>query len=323
MIQLFNRMAHRARYAMLASLACCAGLVQAQTYLPDIVPDPAEITCEEAIPFCNSVGVYWPGDHDAFCMYYTFDLPVAADIELLIEGALIEKIQIYHVTDPDDPCGSLDLDTEVDLLQCFLLDQHLAAGTYYIRLSIRAGTHPGSDITVLKGLGCGDLECHGCLPDFSPLPGKSYVVNAWVKVDGAPLGTINYEGPDVKVEAPTGNVRGTFIPVIERPVIDGWQLIEGTFDMPLAPAEDFKVSLECNDCTAYFDDVRIFPMDGSMKCYVYDPENLRFVAELDERHFATRYEYDNEGKLVRVKKETERGVMTIQETHQHAAAATP
>jgi YD repeat-containing protein len=52
---------------------------------------------------------------------------------------------------------------------------------------------------------------------------------------------------------------------------------------------------------------------------VYDPVNLRFTAELDERHFATFYEYDNEGRLVRVKKETERGVMTIQETRQNAA----
>jgi YD repeat-containing protein len=68
------------------------------------------------------------------------------------------------------------------------------------------------------------------------------------------------------------------------------------------------------DDEIYFDDVRMFPYDGSMKCYVYDPENLRFVAELDERHFATFYEYDEEGRLTRIKKETERGIMTIQES---------
>jgi hypothetical protein len=37
------------------------------------------------------------------------------------------------------------------------------------------------------------------------------------------------------------------------------------------------------------------------------------MAELDERNYATFYEYDEEGKLIRVKKETEKGVMTIQE----------
>jgi hypothetical protein len=37
------------------------------------------------------------------------------------------------------------------------------------------------------------------------------------------------------------------------------------------------------------------------------------VAELDERNYATLYEYDEEGKLIRVKKETEKGIMTIKE----------
>lgn len=87
--------------------------------------------------------------------------------------------------------------------------------------------------------------------------------------------------------------------------------------MPPDPAT-FKASLETTSGSALFDDVRIFPADGSMKCYVYDPTNLRFVAELDERHFATFYEYDNEGNLVRVKKETERGIKTLKETRQNA-----
>jgi hypothetical protein len=38
------------------------------------------------------------------------------------------------------------------------------------------------------------------------------------------------------------------------------------------------------------------------------------MAVLDENHFATFYEYDDEGNLLRTKKETERGIMTIQET---------
>ena len=38
------------------------------------------------------------------------------------------------------------------------------------------------------------------------------------------------------------------------------------------------------------------------------------MAELDENNYSTFYEYDNEGGLIRVKKETEKGVYTIQET---------
>jgi len=46
-------------------------------------------------------------------------------------------------------------------------------------------------------------------------------------------------------------------------------------------------------------------------------------AELDDRHYATIYEYDGEGKRTRVKKETERGVMTIQETRYNASHIDP
>ena len=56
-----------------------------------------------------------------------------------------------------------------------------------------------------------------------------------------------------------------------------------------------------------------------MKSYVYDPINMRLVAELDERNYATMYEYDEEGKLVRVKKETERGIMTIKENRNNTS----
>lgn len=83
--------------------------------------------------------------------------------------------------------------------------------------------------------------------------------------------------------------------------------------MPFSES-DITITLVCEEGSAYFDDIRVFPADGSMKCYVYDPLDLRFVAELDERHYATFYEYDNEGKLVRIKKETERGRTTIQQT---------
>ena len=56
-----------------------------------------------------------------------------------------------------------------------------------------------------------------------------------------------------------------------------------------------------------------------MKSFVYDPINLRLVAELDERHYATYYEYDEQGMLIRVKKETERGIKTIQENRSNTS----
>ena len=64
----------------------------------------------------------------------------------------------------------------------------------------------------------------------------------------------------------------------------------------------------------FFDDIRLHPVSGNMKSFVYNSTNLRLVAELDENNYATFYEYDDDGTLVRVKKETERGVQTIKES---------
>ncbi|NHF58986.1 hypothetical protein FK220_006525 [Flavobacteriaceae bacterium TP-CH-4] len=98
-------------------------------------------------------------------------------------------------------------------------------------------------------------------------------------------------------------------------VIDGWQRISSDFTVP-AEAAYMRIDLKNtgDGLNAYFDDVRMHPFDSNMKSFVYDPVTQRLQAELDENNYATFYEYDTEGGLVRVKKETERGVYTIQET---------
>ena len=68
--------------------------------------------------------------------------------------------------------------------------------------------------------------------------------------------------------------------------------------------------------TLYVDDVRLFPNDGNMASFVYDNRTMRLVAQLDENNFATLYEYDDEGTPIRVKKETEKGVLTVKESRQ-------
>ena len=52
----------------------------------------------------------------------------------------------------------------------------------------------------------------------------------------------------------------------------------------------------------------------------FRPKLNRFLyrcAALDENNHASFYEYDDELNLVRVKKETERGIVTIQENRQN------
>ena len=41
------------------------------------------------------------------------------------------------------------------------------------------------------------------------------------------------------------------------------------------------------------------------------------MAELDENNYATFYEYDDEGTLIRLKKETVEGIATLKENRNH------
>ena len=64
----------------------------------------------------------------------------------------------------------------------------------------------------------------------------------------------------------------------------------------------------------YIDDMRITAFDSQLSTYVYDDKTMRPTAQLDGNNFATLYEYDDQGNITRVKKETERGIKTIKES---------
>lgn len=141
------------------------------------------------------------------------------------------------------------------------------------------------------------------------IEGKDYVISLWVNVEatGSPSGKIEvFNESDVAllnefgdpVAAETGDA---------REVIDGWKKLEVKFTMP---ASGIKVKYTSTGVT-YVDDLRIGPYDGGMVTYVYDRKNLWLVAELDGLNYATFYNYDEEGNLVQVKKETEKGVVTV------------
>ncbi len=146
---------------------------------------------------------------------------------------------------------------------------------------------------------------------FAPYPNKSYVISAWVK-----------ENTSTPVTTYTSSINISFLDDVATfafaptgAIIDGWQRIEGTFTIPNnATAINIALNNSAPSGTTYYDDIRLHQTDGNMKSFVYDPETQRLMAELDENNYATLYEYDNEGGLVRVKKETEKGIYTIQET---------
>ena len=138
--------------------------------------------------------------------------------------------------------------------------------------------------------------------------GKKYIISCWVrKGDCTTLGNLgdNY----------SFTYNGSTSNIVKEPKVECWQRVEVEF---IYDPADINLELElASGDTFYVDDIRIMPADAITKCYVYSPQNYRLLAELDENHFATYYNYDEEGTLVQIKKETERGIMTVKTTRQH------
>ena len=151
-----------------------------------------------------------------------------------------------------------------------------------------------------------DITCSS----YSPIAGKRYWVSAWVKEEHVNQ-VLNYDEAVIKLGF--GGSSTTFVCKPSGDIIDGWQRIVQEFRIP-ENATSISIDLISNNFNAYFDDIRIHPFNASMKSYVYDPNTLLLNAELDDNNYATFYEYDKEGQLIRIKKETERGIMTIQES---------
>lgn len=171
-----------------------------------------------------------------------------------------------------------------------------------------ACSYPGQ---ILESVRAGDAAL---LPGFSPLQGSRLLVSAWAKEEN-PCNCITYSNAAVEVQ--TGDRVYHIRPV--GYLIEGWQRYEMVIDVP-ANATTLSVILKSTGNTAvFFDDVRVHPFNANMKSFVYDPVSLRLMAELDENNYASFYEYDDDGTLIRLKKETERGVMTIKETRSSLA----
>lgn len=163
--------------------------------------------------------------------------------------------------------------------------------------------------------------CYDCT-SFDLLKEEKYLVSAWVKEEYENYPEQQFKGYSkssvmITFTDVTGAVINTpfeFYPSGE--IIDGWQRIIGEFVVPLNVDDMILelVNLSDDGKVSYFDDVRVLPSRGNMKSFVYDQKTQRLMAELDENNYSTFYEYDLEGGLIRIKKETEKGVFTIQET---------
>jgi hypothetical protein len=156
-------------------------------------------------------------------------------------------------------------------------------------------------------------------PLFSVPAGKKMLFSAWVRencgdpVHGIACPDSTYTHNQVKLSfGGTGSNDVTLIP--SGSIIDGWQKYEGSFVAPASASSMGLNLINTNNTPIYFDDIRIQPFTAEMTTYVYDPVNLRLVAELDANNYATFYEFDEEGILIRTKAETREGIKTLKET---------
>ncbi|MFL5743479.1 MAG: hypothetical protein ACJ751_02355 [Niastella sp.] len=154
---------------------------------------------------------------------------------------------------------------------------------------------------------------------FSIPLNKKMLFSAWVRescgdpANGIPCKQSGYQNNQVQLKFPNSTVSDVILRPT-GPIIDGWQRVEGEFT---APVGVYAMTLNFVNSGAgqlYVDDIRIHPFNANMKSYVYDPVNLRLVAELDANNYASFYEYDEEGTLIRTKAETREGIKTITET---------
>ncbi|MVT12604.1 hypothetical protein [Chitinophaga tropicalis] len=187
----------------------------------------------------------------------------------------------------------------------------VAADTAGFMLSYNAGPGncAGTD-SVLYSVKAGK---NSLIPSFSPIAGTKLLFSAWVK-EGQPCRGLTYTGNQVQIRVRTATDSTTIIALPAGNITEGWQRYEQVIDLPAGTRSFSVYMLSTGSVASYFDDMRIHPYNANMKSFVYSPENLRLMAELDENNYATFYEYDDDGTLIRLKKETERGIQTIKET---------
>lgn len=146
--------------------------------------------------------------------------------------------------------------------------------------------------------------------------GKKYVFSAWIAVPLQSQG----QGYDHLVPTYKDGIRGVNIGGVliepDGPIIEEWQKVEGTFTHDANNGVP-KIDIIGGDYDIYIDDIRIFPADGNMVSYVYDPINYKLKATLDDNNYATFYIYDESGSLISTKRETERGIISIQESRSY------
>jgi hypothetical protein len=279
------------------------------------------------------------GRYNAGLYGYNLTLPIAIAQNSKYREAAFEGFEdySYKVGVCDTSCSTSYRQLDYSLWESSITDTMHHTGKYALRINHNDSTGIGIGLNLTNGsttvpqltYSTGSYSCsgsyttlNGILADsnalvrsFSPTPGDSIVVSGWIREQQNCLCTDYIHAAIILYfyDASLSQIKTDTIHSIGN-LIEGWQRFEKEITIP-ATAKTAAIVLKTDGQYAtFFDDLRIHPYNSSMKSFVYDPINLRLTAELDENNYATFYEYDDDGTLVRVKKETERGIKTIKET---------
>jgi len=196
------------------------------------------------------------------------------------------------------------------------------SGNYSMKLSgvtiNQAGGNdkPFDDALGFNGIGQYILTSNEQAAGFAPIPGKKYLLSMWVR-DQDFSNTLltdvknTISGLTLTLNGTSYNSGTNDISNWPLQVVEGWKKLEIVF----TATSTFSLSLSASG-EIYIDDLRIQPFDSQMKTFVYDDHTMRLTGQLDENNYGIFYEYDEEGTPIRVKKETERGIMTVKENRQ-------
>lgn len=237
----------------------------------------------------------------AFDGFEDYDAVLGLDHRCRITAAGNTHFDFFHVAQNAESGVSVDKTTRHSGVSSLKVNP-LKTATVNRNISPAVICYPdeSTDVIVNKGI---EMDLCGCLPTFSPTPGK-YIVGAWV--NGATKTT------SIRVTIAGGGVFNFYPQGLE---IDGWRRLEGEFTIPATGASEISVSLVNNNTgiPAYFDDLRIHPFLAGMQTTVYDPATFLPLATHDGYNFTTFYNYDENLNLVRIRVETEEGIKTIME----------
>lgn len=169
---------------------------------------------------------------------------------------------------------------------------------------------------------------------FSPIAGQSkkYKLSYWQKTKSKinsnwKVNPSNSSNLILKILVGNKNVISS---ISKGNVINGWQKIDVYFELNSEltsnnnsiqfywGVDEAYSDVDPDDIISndvfYIDDIRIQPVGSKMIAAVFDPLTYRKMADLDENNFAVFYEYDSNGSLVRVKRETLKGIVTVNES---------